>query len=162
MHRETPASAQFETHSEAETAALAARLANVLDSGSVVALVGELGAGKTRLVQGIAEALGVDRRSVSSPTFVLIHEYEGRVPVYHFDAYRTKEAFEFTDLGAEELLDGNGVCLIEWADRVAELLPNDHLRIDIAATGETSRRFRMTATGPRAAGILSRLRTETT
>ena len=143
--------------SEAETEVLARRLAAALEPGAIVALIGNLGAGKTRLVRAVAEALGVDRRSVASPTFVLVHEYEGRWPIYHFDTYRLREPADFLNLGTDEYLNSEGVCFIEWADRVIELLPADHLRVEITATGETERVFRMAAGGPRSAAILARL-----
>src|SRR5438132_13542765 len=123
------------------TEALGRRLAGVLFGGAVVALIGPLGAGKTHLVRAIAEGLGIaDARVVSSPTFVLIQEYPARVPIYHFDAYRLRTPAEFFDLGAHEYFEGNGVCLVEWADRVAACLPPDHLRITLTVTGETARR----------------------
>ncbi len=97
---------------------LGAALAEVLPDGTTVALCGTLGAGKTRLVQAIAEAAGVDRRNVLSPTFVLIQEYHGRRTVYHIDAYRLRDADEFLALGPEEYFEGDGLVLVEWADRV--------------------------------------------
>lgn len=150
-------SREFDCRSEAETAELGRKLAVALTSGLVVALVGDLGSGKTRLVQAICEGLGIDREDVTSPTFVLIQEYLGRLPVYHFDTYRLRDVDEFLELGAEELFESDGVCLVEWADRVAEALPADHLRIEIAIAGETERRFRLSATGPRSAAVLSSL-----
>src|SRR5262245_56367694 len=153
-----PSAWQFRSASETDTALLAARLAEAIDPGTVVALVGNLGAGKTRLVRAIVEALGVDRRAIASPTFVLVHEYEGRIPIYHFDAYRLRDAADFAALGADEYLSSSGVSLIEWADRVAELLPADHLRIEIVVTGETSRQLRFRATGPQSARVLERLK----
>src|SRR5437899_12146513 len=103
----------------AGTTAFGRRLAELLFPGSVIALVGPLGAGKTHLVRAVAEGLGVaDSRVVSSPTFVLIQEYTGRLPIYHFDAYRLKHSGEFLELGAHEYFEGKGVCLVEWADRV--------------------------------------------
>src|SRR5919206_909490 len=105
------------------TRALGRRLGGLLFPGAVVALVGPLGAGKTHLVRAVAEGLGADGRLVSSPTFVLIQEYRGRLPVYHFDAYRLRGEEEFLDLGALDYFEGDGVCLIEWADRVAGCLP---------------------------------------
>src|SRR6516165_240026 len=93
--------------------------------GTVIGLVGPLGAGKTRLVRAIAEALGVDPGAISSPTFVLIHEYEGRLPVFHFDAYRLEGPAAFDDLGVRDYWSKGGLCLIEWADRVRNILPAD-------------------------------------
>src|SRR5262245_5467931 len=116
------------------------RLGGLLFPGSVIALVGPLGAGKTHLVRAVAEALGIAAsRMVSSPTFVLIQEYPARLPIYHFDAYRLRSPAEFADLGVQEYFDGNGVCLVEWADRVTAQLPAERLLISIAITGESSR-----------------------
>jgi tRNA threonylcarbamoyladenosine biosynthesis protein TsaE len=143
--------------SETETERLADNLACALEPGAVVALIGNLGAGKTRLVRGVALALGVDRQAIASPTFVLIHEYTGRLPIYHFDVYRLKEPGDFASLGADEYLNAQGVSFIEWADRVLDFLPADHLRVEITATGETTREFRFRATGPKSAAILARL-----
>src|SRR5215470_13411924 len=108
----------------AATDAFGRRLGTFLFPGAVVALVGPLGAGKTHLVRAIALGLGLaDGRLVSSPTFVLIHEYDARLPVYHFDAYRLKDEAEFLDLGVYEYFAARGVCLVEWADRVETILP---------------------------------------
>src|SRR5689334_10328034 len=125
----------------AATEALGRRLGGFLFPGAVVALVGPLGAGKTHLTRAAAVGLGItDARAVSSPTFALIQEYRARLPVYHFDAYRLRGEGEFFDLGAHEYLEGDGVCLIEWADRVAGCVPAEHLRVELAVTGEASRR----------------------
>jgi tRNA threonylcarbamoyladenosine biosynthesis protein TsaE len=130
------------------THALGTRLGRLLFPGAVVALVGQLGAGKTHLVRAVAEGLGVpDGRVVTSPTFVLIQEYEGRLPVYHFDVYRLSGDVPFGDLGAHEYLEGDGVCLIEWADRVVRSLPAEHLRVTLEVTGENSRRATLEAHG---------------
>lgn len=124
------------------TQSLGRQLADQLFPGAVIALVGPLGAGKTHLVRAIAEGLGIaDSRAVTSPTFVLIQEYAARLPIYHFDAYRLRTSAEFADLGVHEYLEGDGVCLVEWAERVEACLPAEHLRITITITGETSRRF---------------------
>ena len=149
---------RFVSTSEAETASFGQRLARVLSSGDVVALQGQLGAGKTRLVQAIAAELGCSRSFVVSPTFTLIHEYDGRLPVYHIDAYRLKDSDEFLDMGGGELIHGDGVCLIEWADRIGDLLPQDHLRVEIEVTGEQSRVFLCRASGPLAQKIIAALR----
>jgi len=126
------------------------RLAKHLFGGAVVALIGPLGAGKTHLVRAIAAGLGVaDSRVVNSPTFVLIQEYSGRLPIYHFDAYRLRNSGEFIDLGAHEYFEAKGVCLVEWADRVEDFLPQDHLRITLHITGETARRIILEGRGMR-------------
>lgn len=105
-------------------------LGEVAEAGLVVGLVGDLGAGKTTFVRGVAVGLDVDDpRSVSSPTYMLIQEYSGRCPIYHIDTYRLAQPREFAGLGVEEYLDGEGVCLVEWADRVLDQLPRD--RVDI-------------------------------
>jgi tRNA threonylcarbamoyladenosine biosynthesis protein TsaE len=132
----------------AATQALGRRLGRRLFRGAVVALVGQLGAGKTHLARAIAEGLDVpDSRVVTSPTFVLIQEYPGRLPIYHFDAYRLPGPAAFADLGAHEYFEGDGVCLVEWADRVPECLPAEHLRVTLAVTGETARAARLEAFG---------------
>lgn len=148
---------QFASNSEAETAHFGKRLARTLSPGDVVALQGQLGAGKTRLVQAIAAELGCSQAFVVSPTFTLIHEYDGQLPVYHVDAYRLKNSDEFLDMGGDELLNGDGVCLIEWADRIGDLLPQDHLRIDIHVTSEQTRAFQCRASGPLSAAIIAQL-----
>src|SRR5438552_5707225 len=103
----------------AATESLGRRLGELLFPNAVVALVGPLGAGKTHLVRAVAEGLGItNSRAVNSPTFVLIQEYQARLPVYHFDAYRLRSAAEFAELGVNEYFEGDGVSLIEWADRV--------------------------------------------
>ncbi len=132
---------------EAATTALGSALAHVLPDGAVVALCGTLGAGKTRLVQAVAEASGVDRRDVVSPTFVLAHEYHGRRPVYHLDAYRLRDEDEFQNLGPEEYFEGPGITLIEWADRVESCLPPERVEIHIEVTGTSSRRFEIRGLG---------------
>ncbi|HEX5271278.1 MAG TPA: tRNA (adenosine(37)-N6)-threonylcarbamoyltransferase complex ATPase subunit type 1 TsaE, partial [Gemmataceae bacterium] len=143
----------------AATEALGRRLGRLLFPGAVIALVGPLGAGKTHLTRAVAEGLDIaDPRAVSSPTFVLIQEYPARLPVYHFDAYRLRGEGEFLDLGAHEYLDGAGVCLVEWADRVPGCLPADHLRVELAVTGETSRRATLTARGERYEALVRGLR----
>jgi tRNA threonylcarbamoyladenosine biosynthesis protein TsaE len=139
----------FHAASEADTDRLGQALAAELPAGTVVALVGTLGAGKTRLVQAFAAAQGVPRDEATSPTFVLVNEYRGRVPIYHIDAYRLRDEDEFMELGPEEYFESAGVTFIEWADRVASCLPMDHLEIRCEAVGETERRFTLTAATPR-------------
>ena len=132
------------------TEALGRRLGALLFRGAVVALVGQLGAGKTHLTRAIAEGLGVRHpAAVTSPTFVLIQEYPGPVPVYHFDAYRLSGPREFTELGVEEYFAGDGVCVVEWADRVADVLPAERLTVTLHITGPTDRRIELAAVGER-------------
>src|SRR2546422_936738 len=131
----------IDVHSLAETEAFGQRLAAHLFPGAVVALIGTLGAGKTHLVRAIAEGLDIPNSAVvNSPTFVLIQEYQARLPIYHFDAYRLQSEAEFFDLGAHEYFQSNGICLVEWADRVPGCLPADHLSVTLQVTGELSRR----------------------
>jgi tRNA threonylcarbamoyladenosine biosynthesis protein TsaE len=144
----------------AETDRLGQHLAAAIEPGVVVSLVGELGAGKTRLVRAVATALGATPESVNSPTFVLIQRYDGRMPVYHLDTYRLRDADEFAELGPEEFFNREGVCFVEWGDRVVDSLPIDLLRIEIAATAETCRLIRIEATGPQSGAVLVRLRRE--
>jgi tRNA threonylcarbamoyladenosine biosynthesis protein TsaE len=114
----------IEVDSEAGTERIGRALADVAGPGVVVGLVGPLGAGKTRLVRAIAERLGVDPLAIASPTFVLIHEYEGSIPVYHFDVYRLESPRAFEDLGVADYWDAGGISLVEWADKVSHLLPD--------------------------------------
>jgi tRNA threonylcarbamoyladenosine biosynthesis protein TsaE len=148
----------YNSADESATAALGAALAEVLPEGTTVALSGTLGAGKTRLVQAIAEAVGVDRRNVTSPTFVLIQEYHGRRSVYHIDAYRIRDEDEFDSLGVDEYFESGGLVLIEWADRVERCLPPERIEIHIEVTGPESRQFEITAVGKRYATVIEQLR----
>jgi len=134
------------------------RLGELLFPGAVVALIGPLGAGKTQLVRFIAEGLQIpNSRVVSSPTFVLIQEYAARLPIYHFDAYRLNSAEEFADLGAGEYFAGQGVCLVEWADKVETCLPEEYLRIVIDVTGAASRHLEAHGIGRRYAELVAQL-----
>lgn len=147
----------FEATSEQATERFGAALAAVLPPRTAVALCGTLGAGKTRLVQAIAAAYGVPREDVVSPTFVLCHGYFGTRTVYHLDAYRLNNAGELLELGIEEQFHSDAVTFIEWADRVLEVLPAVHLRIEIEITGETSRRFTVRPSTPQLSSVLSAL-----
>ena len=149
---------EFDACCEQDTDALGVKLADAIEPGLVVGLIGSLGAGKTRLVRATATALGADPSSVNSPTFVLIQEYFGRIPVFHFDTYRLPDVRAFADLGAEEYFGSDGVCFVEWADRVAAELPRDRLQIEVAVLAPTARRFRFTASGPISQRVLERLR----
>lgn len=145
------------THSESETESLGQTLADALRPGMVLALVGPLGAGKTQLVKAIATGLGVNRDDVNSPTFVLIQEYPGDLPLYHFDAYRVGDLEEFLDLGAEELMADEGVCLIEWANRFPEAMPEDTLWIEIQLLSPTTREWSFRGTGSDPIAVIERV-----
>jgi tRNA threonylcarbamoyladenosine biosynthesis protein TsaE len=147
----------FHSTCEADTERLGRALAEALCEGSVVALSGPLGAGKTRLVQAVAAASGVDRRDVVSPTFVLVHEYHGTRPVYHLDAYRLADDDEFLQLGADEYFSLPNLVFIEWAERVIRCLPPDRVEITIAALNGDERRFEVTGLGPRSAAQVAAL-----
>jgi tRNA threonylcarbamoyladenosine biosynthesis protein TsaE len=148
----------FAARHEDDTESLGRALGKALAQGGLVALIGPLGAGKTRLAQSIATALGADRRAVNSPTFVLIQEYAAALPIFHCDTYRLRSVDEFLDLGVDEMFQSEGVCLIEWADRVTPVLPADRLQIEIAVSGATARNFLITALGPRSADLLEKSR----
>lgn len=153
----SPSSFVYESHDEQGTARFAEALADALPERAVVALNGTLGAGKTRLVQALAAALGVDRRDVVSPTFVLVQEYHGRRPIYHFDAYRLAGEEEFWALGADEYFSAPALCVVEWAERVAGCLPAERLEIVITVLGPTQRRFDCRAIGAPYEPTISRL-----
>jgi tRNA threonylcarbamoyladenosine biosynthesis protein TsaE len=121
-----------------ETEAVGEALGRTLEAGDVVALYGELGAGKTCFVQGLARGLGVAGRA-TSPTFVLVNEYLGRMPVHHVDAYRTASLTELVDLGLLDLMGGEAVTLIEWADKAEPLLPARTVRVRIEGVGDEPR-----------------------
>jgi tRNA threonylcarbamoyladenosine biosynthesis protein TsaE len=152
------AARQLELTDLSTTVAFGRALGRRLFPGAVIALVGPLGAGKTQLVRAVAEGLDIpDSRVVSSPTFVLIQEYAARLPIYHFDAYRLRNEPEFTDLGVHEYFEGQGVCLVEWADRVLGCLPVEHLSITFTVTGETSRWLEIVARGERYTALVDEL-----
>jgi tRNA threonylcarbamoyladenosine biosynthesis protein TsaE len=146
--------------SESQTNETALQIARLLSVGDVVALIGDLGAGKTRFVQAVAAALGVPRDEVNSPTFTLIQEYEGQILIRHCDTYRLRNAEEFADLGLDELFATDGIALVEWADRVEEYLPRDRLEVRITIDSPTSRTFELAAKGHRSRQILLQLSSE--
>lgn len=122
---------KIKLNSEADTRSLGLRIADALEPGDIVALIGDLGTGKTSLTKYIAEGLGVTEE-ISSPTFTIIKEYRsGRLPLYHFDVYRLGSGEELLDIGAEDYLEGDGACIIEWADIVADVLPADSLVVQL-------------------------------
>ena len=129
------------TNSASETRALGEQLASGLRPGDTVILEGELGAGKSELARGIAGGLGVTE-TVTSPSFTILNVYEsGRCPLYHFDWYRLESEEELYELGMDEYLGGDGIAVVEWAERCPDAVPEDCIRIRLEATGEETRRI---------------------
>jgi tRNA threonylcarbamoyladenosine biosynthesis protein TsaE len=129
------------TTGDAETAALGAALAHSLAPGDLVLLVGELGAGKTAFVRGLAAGLGADPDEVSSPTFTLVQEYRGRVPVQHVDLYRVNAGIDVDELGLDEMARSGAVVAVEWADRYDGTWPGPAIRVEIVDEGDDRRRI---------------------
>lgn len=149
-----------------DTLAIGSRLGAAAQPNDVIALTGPLGAGKTHFAKGIAAGLQVDDpRVVNSPTFVLVNEYAGRLHMYHVDAYRLAGPAELAALGFEDMCDAGGLVVVEWADKIQNLLPADSLSIELAVTGENSRQLRLTPGGPHSKQLLTelmRIRNDTT
>jgi tRNA threonylcarbamoyladenosine biosynthesis protein TsaE len=131
---------EIETTQPEETQAAGEALGRRLAAGAVVALTGELGAGKTCFIQGLVRGLGVSTPA-TSPTFVLVNEYRGRLAVHHVDLYRLDTLAEMADLGLDELFAGHGVTVVEWADKLGPLLPPDAVRVHIDGVGDERRRI---------------------
>jgi len=146
------------SHSEADTEAIGRAIGLAGRAGDVVGLVGPLGAGKTRLVKGIASGLAVaENNEVKSPTFVIIREHAGRLRIFHIDAYRLSGPAELWSLGLEEMLSQAGLIVVEWAEHVADSLPVDRLTVELAIIGPGSRRIRLSCGGARASELLGRI-----
>jgi tRNA threonylcarbamoyladenosine biosynthesis protein TsaE len=130
----------LETRSHAETQALGERLGRALAAGDVVALTGELGAGKTAFVQGVARGLGI-RGRVASPSFTIVNEHDGRVPLFHADFYRLVDARELDAIGFEDYFGRGGIVVVEWAERFLDALPKERLDVRIEIVGADTRRL---------------------
>ncbi len=125
----------FKTESPKETQALGEKVGKTLKQGDVIALIGDLGTGKTCLTQGIARGVGIaSDEVVNSPSYILINEYRGRIPIYHIDLYRLEDSAEIAELGLSEYIESDGICIIEWAERMAEALPDTAIKIRITLT----------------------------
>jgi len=148
---------KIKTINPEETKALGYKLGKALKGGDVLCLMGDLGAGKTTLTQSIAEGLGVDDY-VTSPTFTLVNEYEGRYPVYHFDVYRLNDIDEVYDIGFEEYVYSNGVTIIEWANMIEEVLPKDRLEATISKGEDNEREILIEAKGLRYRDLIEELK----
>jgi tRNA threonylcarbamoyladenosine biosynthesis protein TsaE len=147
----------FSATNESDTARLGAALAQVLPAGTTIGLIGTLGAGKTRLVQAVADALEVAKNSVTSPTFVLVNEYQGQMPIYHFDTYRLRDEDEFLELGPDEYFEGVGLTFVEWADRFPVCMPRQRLTIRIEIASDAAREFSISAESPQLEPVIEKL-----
>ena len=147
----------FKSRSPRATQALGQRMGELALPGDLLLLIGELGAGKTCFVQGLARGLGIVD-NISSPTFVLLREYKGRLPLYHIDLYRLERLREVADLGFDDYFYGAGVSVIEWANRALELLPKEHLLLELTIISARQRRLSLAPEGKRYADLVSQLR----
>ncbi|MDP3880411.1 MAG: tRNA (adenosine(37)-N6)-threonylcarbamoyltransferase complex ATPase subunit type 1 TsaE [Dehalococcoidales bacterium] len=150
-------SLELVSHSPEQTQELGKRLGELAQPGDVFLLVGNLGAGKTCLTQGIARGLGIQEYALS-PSFVIIRELYGRLPLYHIDLYRLDRIEESMDLGLDDYLYGRGVSVIEWADKALSILPAEHILIRISYLDEVERSFRLEPVGPRYHEIMTQLK----
>lgn len=152
-------SVTFTTASDQETIALGRRLGELLDAGDVVALVGELGSGKTWFTKGLALGLGVSVDTIiTSPTFTLVNEYVGRCTFFHMDAYRLGDLSEFVAAGLDEYFSDVCVVAMEWAERWPEILPPQRIWVEIAIVSDNSRQIMFCGEDPRAVGVLGQLK----
>jgi tRNA threonylcarbamoyladenosine biosynthesis protein TsaE len=145
------------SNSAGQTRNIGMKLGKSAAAGDVVLLVGPLGAGKTCLTQGIARGLGIHEYT-ASPSFVLVREYQGKLPLYHIDLYRLDKIEEVTQLGLDDYLYGNGVCVVEWADKGLTVLPGEHLLIGIQVVSPLKRKLSFTPRGTRYLEMLSKLK----
>jgi tRNA threonylcarbamoyladenosine biosynthesis protein TsaE len=145
------------SHSPSQTRRLGASIGRLVVAGDVLLLVGKLGAGKTCLAQGIARGLGI-KGYIASPSFVLIRELHGRLPLYHIDLYRLDRLEEIAELGLDDYLYGQGVCVVEWAEKGLSLMPPEHLLIKIGYLDDNQRRFQFEPCGQRHQAIVDKLR----
>ncbi len=132
---------KYITNSYEETERVAAELAKSLKGGEVIAMYGDLGAGKTAFVRGLARALGIEGH-ITSPTFTIMNAYNGRLPLYHFDVYRIADPDEMYEIGYDEYIGSDGVCVIEWAELIEDILPDEYIKINIKKDSEKGDDYR--------------------
>ncbi len=148
----------FQSKSTSETIRIGKQIGSLLQSGNVIALMGELGAGKTHLIKGLAAGVGVKKSShISSPSFTLIHEYEGTIPFYHIDLFRLRAEKEADELGLEDYFRGKGITAIEWADRIPALLPKERLSLHMCYMGKHTRSIEILGRGKRYEEIVNQI-----
>jgi len=150
-------SLQIVSSSPEQTRKIGMKLGELAAPGDIILLVGSLGAGKTCLTQGIARGLGI-REYTASPSFVLVREYQGKLPLYHVDLYRLDRVEEVAQLGLDDYLYGKGVCVVEWADKGLSVLPEGHLLIDMQIVSPLKRKLSFTPQGTRYSEMLSKLK----
>lgn len=153
----TVKSLQIVSSSPEQTRKIGMKLGELAAPGDIILLVGSLGAGKTCLTQGIARGLGI-REYTASPSFVLVREYQGKLPLYHVDLYRLDRVEEVAQLGLDDYLYGKGVCVVEWADKGLSVLPEGHLLIDMQIVSPLKRKLSFTPQGTRYSEMLSKLK----
>ncbi|MDO9465053.1 MAG: tRNA (adenosine(37)-N6)-threonylcarbamoyltransferase complex ATPase subunit type 1 TsaE [bacterium] len=146
------------TNNPEETKCLGKKIGRFLKEGDVIALVGNLGAGKTVIANGLCTGLGVKEDYITSPTYTIINQYDGRIPVYHIDLYRLNDSKELYNIGWDEYIYGNGTCIIEWADKAAEMLPEEYLMVNIEVTGKDKRKITLQAKGVSYKNLLERVK----
>jgi len=135
---------EFHTKSSNETIALGRKIGAALKPGDVLGFYGELGSGKTTMIKGIAMGLGVKEQAiVKSPSFIMVNEYKGRCPIYHIDLYRVKDAEELASIGFDDYLYGDGVCLIEWAEKAGNELPENIITVELEVTSPDERKVKI-------------------
>lgn len=145
------------THSAHETRELGKRLAKLLKGKEILCLFGQLGSGKTTFVQGLADGMKVKSNDVNSPSFILMRKYNGELPLYHFDLYRIKNSQELCNIGYEEFVFGDGVTVIEWAERMEGLLPKDYLRLEFSFLEQNQREIKISSPNKYYQGIVKKL-----
>ncbi|MCX7714476.1 MAG: tRNA (adenosine(37)-N6)-threonylcarbamoyltransferase complex ATPase subunit type 1 TsaE [Clostridia bacterium] len=133
---------KYQSNSPEDTAKIAAKYSKVLKAGDVVCLNGDLGVGKTVFVQALAKALGVDEY-ISSPTFTIVNQYQGKFTLYHFDAYRIADCDEMYEIGYDEYVYGDGICIIEWGQNISEILPEERYEITIEKDYDKGENYRL-------------------
>ena len=143
------------TNSEQETINLGKKIASQLKKEMIIVLSGDLGSGKTKLTEGVLTYFGLENE-ISSPTFTIVNEYEGRMPLYHFDVYRIGCSEEMYDIGFDEYIDSDGVCIIEWANIIEDILPDEYLKIELLYK-ETGREMILTPFGQKYEEIVEEL-----
>ncbi len=149
---------RIKSEKQQDTIDLGTRLARHLKRGDILCLLGDLGAGKTTFVKGLAKGLRINPAKVNSPTFVLMNAYKGKVPLYHFDFYRLEEIHEIASIGYDEFLYGDGVAVVEWAERFGTLMPKEHLEVALKHQGDNGRMIKVKAKGERYVKLLEKIK----